>query len=105
MAYDIYGNNLQRGHCEVHPWVHEEYPCSICCTQSRQDDAIYKERKRQDDELRDMYEREQLLNARDEYCKQWIKYRLLLMLRKITVNWGAKLDKEIESFHNKKCPN
>lgn len=30
MAYDIYGNTLRRGHCEVHPHVHEEYPCSLC---------------------------------------------------------------------------
>lgn len=30
MAYDIYGNNLRPGHCEVHPHVHEEYPCSLC---------------------------------------------------------------------------
>jgi len=30
MSYDIYGNNLKRGHCEVHPQVGEEYPCSLC---------------------------------------------------------------------------
>lgn len=30
MAYDIYGNNLASGHCEVHPWVGESYPCSLC---------------------------------------------------------------------------
>lgn len=30
MAFDIYGNNLRPGHCEVHPDVHEEYPCSMC---------------------------------------------------------------------------
>lgn len=30
MSWDIYGNHLRRGHCEVHPHVHEEYPCSIC---------------------------------------------------------------------------
>ena len=30
MAFDIYGNLLQRGYCEVHPDVPEEYPCSIC---------------------------------------------------------------------------
>lgn len=30
MSYDIYGNPLRRGHCEVHPHVHEEYPCSVC---------------------------------------------------------------------------
>jgi len=31
MAYDIYGNDLRRGYCEVHPHVHQEYPCDICC--------------------------------------------------------------------------
>lgn len=30
MPYDIYGNSLQRGYCEVHPDVPEEYPCSVC---------------------------------------------------------------------------
>ena len=30
MSFDIYGNNLTRGHCEVHPHVGEEYPCSVC---------------------------------------------------------------------------
>jgi hypothetical protein len=34
MAFDIYGNNLQRGHCEIHPYVHEEYPCSICLSEN-----------------------------------------------------------------------
>ena len=34
MSYDIYGNDLRRGHCEVHPWVHEEYPCSVCCSEN-----------------------------------------------------------------------
>lgn len=36
MAWDIYGNTLQRGHCEVHPHVHEEYPCSVCMSERRQ---------------------------------------------------------------------
>jgi hypothetical protein len=30
MAWDIYGNRLRKGFCEVHPWVGEEYPCSLC---------------------------------------------------------------------------
>ncbi|ELY1969535.1 hypothetical protein SL040_000761 [Aeromonas salmonicida] len=30
MSYDIYGDPLRRGHCEVHPHIHEEYPCSVC---------------------------------------------------------------------------
>lgn len=33
MAWDIYGNPLKRGHCEVHPNVHEEYPCSVCMSE------------------------------------------------------------------------
>ena len=33
MGYDIYGNNLRNGHCEVHPNVHEEYPCSVCISE------------------------------------------------------------------------
>ena len=34
MSFDIYGNNLRPGHCEVHPHVHEEYPCSVCLAES-----------------------------------------------------------------------
>lgn len=30
MPYDIYGNPLRQGYCEVHPDVPEEYPCSVC---------------------------------------------------------------------------
>jgi len=36
MAFDIYGENLRRGHCEVHPHVHEEYPCSVCIAEAEQ---------------------------------------------------------------------
>jgi hypothetical protein len=35
MSYDIYGNPLRRGHCEVHPHIHEEYPCSVCLADAR----------------------------------------------------------------------
>lgn len=30
MPFDIYGRVLRSGHCEVHPHVHEEYPCTLC---------------------------------------------------------------------------
>lgn len=30
MSWDIYGHELRRGYCEVHPSVHEGYPCSVC---------------------------------------------------------------------------
>lgn len=36
MAWDIYGNPLERGHCEVHPHVHEEYPCCVCMSERGQ---------------------------------------------------------------------
>lgn len=34
MSFDIYGQRLRPGHCEVHPHVHEEYPCSVCLAES-----------------------------------------------------------------------
>lgn len=30
MAYDIYGNGLRPGYCEVHPDVPEQWPCGYC---------------------------------------------------------------------------
>lgn len=39
MSYDIYGNRLRRGHCEVHPHVHEEYPCSVCMQETNNRNA------------------------------------------------------------------
>jgi len=30
MSFDIYGNRLERGFCEVHPHVRQEYPCDLC---------------------------------------------------------------------------
>ena len=36
MSFDIYGNTLRSGHCEVHPHVHEEYPCSVCIMETAQ---------------------------------------------------------------------
>lgn len=41
--WDIYGEPLERGHCEVHPWVHEEYPCPVCIGE-------HKSRKQQEQE-------------------------------------------------------
>ena len=41
MPYDIYGNNLRNGFCEVHPYVEQEYPCQICCQE------IEREKQRQ----------------------------------------------------------
>ena len=41
MAYDIYGNNLKAGFCEVHPYVQQSYPCQLCYLEtSRQDQQV-----------------------------------------------------------------
>ena len=32
--WDIYGEKLLPGHCEVHPWVHCEYPCPVCLSEN-----------------------------------------------------------------------
>jgi len=37
MAYDIYGNDLRRGYCEVHPHVNQEYPCDLCCVNNKKE--------------------------------------------------------------------
>lgn len=61
MSWDIYGNPLRRGHCEVHPHVHEEYPCSVCMA----------ERKR--NQQQPDYELERLnyeLDQQNEYIKE-----------------------------------
>lgn len=30
MSFDIYGNRLKPGHCEVHPDVAQHFPCECC---------------------------------------------------------------------------
>jgi len=35
MAFDIYGNHLRPGYCEVHPDYYGEYPCDLCLEDSR----------------------------------------------------------------------
>ncbi len=43
MAFDIYGNHLRRGYCEVHPDVKEEYPCSRCIGERYRPEPAYPE--------------------------------------------------------------
>jgi len=60
MPYDIYGQPLRRGYCEVHPDMHQEYPCYICLYNARE----YQENS----EERDHYEQEMY----EQYCKDMI---------------------------------
>ena len=52
MPYDIHGNNLRNGFCEVHPYVEQEYPCQIC----------YQEIEREEQRQRENREHSQLQN-------------------------------------------
>ena len=51
MSFDIHGNSLRRGHCEVHPHVAEEYPCFVCIGDKRKG-SIDREREAAHHKLR-----------------------------------------------------
>lgn len=40
MAYDVYGNRLKRGHCEVHPDIPEPFPCYRCIEEGREREYV-----------------------------------------------------------------
>ena len=54
MAYDIYGQHLRSGHCEVHPDVHQSYPCSLCFAEKAESDREREEYERYE---RERYEK------------------------------------------------
>lgn len=97
MAYDIYGQNLRGGHCEVHPHVHESYPCSECYAESRNDTSDRYASKQQ--------EREYYAAMQKHYEDEWMKdnsivYKCLLKLQSL-------LNKIIETKRkslSKRCP-
>lgn len=43
MAYDIYGNILTKGYCEVHPGIPEEYPCFQCVESQKHHEEFLRE--------------------------------------------------------------
>lgn len=69
MSFDIYGKNLRRGYCEVHPDVPEEYPCFYC----RQD---YENHRKQKEE----YELAMVEQENEYYIEQHIRYEIRLCL-------------------------
>jgi hypothetical protein len=62
MAWDIYGNTLRRGYCEVHPDVPQEYPCIFCMR-----DIENENRQRDEQALIDAYHQEQMETIEREY--------------------------------------
>lgn len=64
MAFDIYGDRLRPGHCEVHPDVHDEYPCYLCLQEQGRDHYDYEQQRRE-------YERELAAEADAWWRAQW----------------------------------
>jgi uncharacterized protein YggL (DUF469 family) len=56
MAWDIYGNVLRRGFCEVHPNVNQEYPCYICMEESRKCEDDRRRQYEYEKEMKKQYE-------------------------------------------------
>ncbi len=67
MAWDIYGDPLRKGHCEVHPWVHEDYPCSQCYHDS--------ERFQHEADMQREYEDQLAAQEFAHYCAPWFELK------------------------------
>jgi len=70
MAYDIFGNNLRRGYCEVHPHVAEEYTCCMCMMESKQ---INNQRMYEQQDTRTMPEFEEMKCCGNCKCYRKLK--------------------------------
>lgn len=92
MSWDIYGNPLRRGHCEVHPHVHEEYPCSVCMA----------ERSIRNHQQQPSYEIERLnyeLDQQNDYIKELTlsNQNLNMALQKVS-DYNLRLEESNKSF-------
>ena len=76
MSFDIYGYPLRQGYCEVHPEVHQSYPCSLCYAESKKaddDKRMEKEHYKQieAEHHRDM-EIEEQKHSFARRCAEWV---------------------------------
>lgn len=65
MSWDIYGQPLRRGYCEVHSWINQEYPCSQCMLEI--------ERTRYEDEYEEYCKEQELQNEIEKLKSQLSK--------------------------------
>lgn len=56
MPYDIYGQDLRNGFCEVHPYVEQEYPCQICCQEIEREKQRQRENREYQQSLNEHYQ-------------------------------------------------
>jgi hypothetical protein len=69
MAWDIYGQPLRRGFCEVHPYVEAEYPCPLCMSEHQQAQQC---EHQQDPELADAIERITSVVNHLDHLTEWV---------------------------------
>lgn len=105
MAYDIYGERLASGHCEVHPWVGESYPCSLCYAESKlKHDPKQKEYERAEAEY--YAEMEQALHE-ELVRKNNLLYRMLCYVALAVSKLNERVQKYKDKMFDKiiqKCP-
>jgi hypothetical protein len=95
MAYDIHGNDLRPGHCEVHPWVHQEYPCSICEMEIiRNNEERVKQERPVKTTVGDFLLEDGTLNHLKNY------YLILQVMANASAMFAAKSDSERASLRN-----
>ena len=96
MSWDIYGEPLRRGHCEVHPHVHEEYPCSVCIADNRSNE--------QQSICKGGCESERLLGLAREHIEhlEQEKRDTLTNLTRLKAKWQAEALEEVAEMYGHK---
>jgi hypothetical protein len=61
-GHDIYGENLLRGHCEVHPHIAHNYPCPSCRNEDDEKQAQLDAYKQYCIEQQEQYDQEMRRN-------------------------------------------
>lgn len=95
MAFDIYGQPLHRGYCEVHPNIHEEYPCSMCIAESD-----VKHQRNVEDNRRRQKEFE-LMHLQDDFNR--IKEKYVDLLKRAVEHPTFYSDKERQRYFKSQC--
>lgn len=96
MAWDIYGNHLRPGYCEVHPHVPEEYPCMLCRIRDREE---------QENRFRGMQQEREYFKAMEEQHNHEMAmqkspyYRFLYWLKDIVAKELDRILNKVKSNH------
>ena len=84
MPYDIHGNNLRNGFCEVHPYVEQEYPCQICYQEIEREEQRQRENREHSQLQNEQYHLQTALQQQHIEKLEAEKKELLEALEKVT---------------------